>query len=93
MGKYERKTTKPVAGNFLETICWEIRVDTSGPLMGVIMAQCYGIILRFQGNGTWSSVEHPGSADLSRTMRSEASEVIGSVEQGDGDAQPMLVSK
>ena len=36
-------------------------------LMGVIMAQCYGIILRFQGNGTWSSVEHPGSADLSRT--------------------------
>ena len=41
--------------------------------MGVIMAQCYGIILRFQGSGTWSSVEHPGSADLSRTNRSEGS--------------------
>ena len=38
-------------------------------------------------------VEHPGSADLSRTMRSEVSKVIGSVEQGDGDAQPMMVPK
>ena len=84
---------KLYAGKFLETICWEIRVDTSGFLMGVIMAQCYGIILRFQGNGTWSSVEHPCSPDLSRTMRSEASKVKGSVEQGDGDAQPTLVPK
>ena len=59
---------KLYAGNLLmETMCWEIWVDTSGFLMGVIMAQCYGIILQFQGNGTWSSVEHPGSADLSRT--------------------------
>ena len=93
MGKYERKTTEPVAGNFLETICWEIRVDTSGFLIGVIMVQCYGIILRVQGNGTRSSAEHPGSADLSRMMRSEASEDIGSVEQEDGVAQPMLVPK
>ena len=45
---------------------------------------CYGIILRFQGNGTRGSVEHPGSADLSRTKRSEASKVIGSVKQGMG---------
>ena len=52
------------------------------------MAQCYGIILRFQGNGTRGSVEHPGSVDLSRTMRSEASEVIGSVEQGVGMRNP-----
>ena len=36
--------------------------------------------------------EHPGSTDLSRTIRSEASKVIGSVEQGDGDAQPMMVN-
>ena len=57
-------------------------------LMGVIMAQCYGIILRFQGNGTRGSVEHPGSADLSRTKRSEASEVTGSVEQGMGMRNP-----
>ena len=64
---------KLYAGNLLmETTCLESRVDTSSFLMGVIMAQCYGIILRFQGNGTWSSVEHPGSADLSRTMRSES---------------------
>ena len=91
--KFKHKTTEPVAGNFLETICWEIRVDTNGFLMGVIMAQCYGIILWFQSNGTWSSVEHPSSADLSRTMQSEASEVIGSVKQEDGDAQPMLVPK
>ena len=33
------------------------------------------------GNGTKGSVEHPGSANLSRTKRSEASEVIGSVKQ------------
>ena len=52
------------------------------------MAQCYGIILRFQGNGTRGSVEHPGSADLSRTMQSEASKVIGSVEQGIGMLNP-----
>ena len=62
VGKYERKTTKPVAGNFLETICWEILGNymlgnSDGYqwlLVGVIMAQCYSIILRFQGNGTWS---------------------------------------
>ena len=46
---------------------------------GVIVAQCYGIILRFQGNGARGSVEHPGSTDFSRTKHSE---VIGSVEQG-----------
>ena len=46
------------------------------------MAQCYGITLQFQGNGTRGSVEHPGSADLSRTKRSKASKVIGSVKQG-----------
>ena len=34
---------KLYAGKFLETICWEIRVDTSSFLMRVIMAQCYGI--------------------------------------------------
>ena len=39
-----------------------------------------------------AKVEHPDSADLSRTKQSEASKVIGSVEQGDGDAQPMLVN-
>ena len=57
-------------------------------LKGVIMAQCYSIILRFQGNGTRGSVEHPGSADLSRKMRSDASEVIGSVEQRMGMRNP-----
>ena len=73
--KFKRKTTKPVAGNFLETICWEILGNYilgnssgyQGFLMGVIMAQCYSIILWFQGNGTWSSVEHASSPDLSRT--------------------------
>ena len=57
-------------------------------LKGVIMAQCYSIILLFQGNGTRGSVEHPGSALLSRTMRSEATEVIGSVKQGMGMLNP-----
>ena len=51
---------------------------------GVLMAQCYGIILRFQGNGTWSSVDHPGGADLSTTKRSEVREVIGRVSRGMG---------
>ena len=36
-------------------------------------------------------VEHPVSADLTGMMQSVASEVIGSVEQEDGDAQPTLV--
>ena len=40
-----------------------------------------------------AQVEHPSSADLSRMMRSEVSEVIGSVEQGDGNAQPTMVPK
>ena len=71
---------KLYAGKFLETMCWKIWVDAGGFLMGVIMAQCYGIILRFQGNGRRGSVEHPSSADLSRMKQSEASEVIGSVE-------------
>ena len=40
-----------------------------------------------------AQVEYSSSADLSRMMRSKASEVIGSVEQGDGDAQPKMVPK
>ena len=82
---------KLYAKKFLETICWEIRVDTSGFLMGVILAQCYGITLRFQGNGIWISVEHPSSADLSRMKRSEGSYRKG--EQRDGDVKPTLVPK
>ena len=72
----------------METICWE-PPDGNHVLgnSGVIMAQWYGIILQFQGNGTRGSVEHPGSADLSRMKRSKASEVIGSVELGDGNAK------
>ena len=42
--------------------------------------------------GPGALVEHPGSADLSGTKQSEASKVIGSVEKGDGDAQPVLVN-
>ena len=79
---------KLYAGKFLETICWKIWVDAGCFLKGVIMAQCYGIILRFQGSGTRGSVEHPSSADLSRMMCSEVSEVIGSVEQGMGIRNP-----
>ena len=59
-------------------------MDAGCFLKGVITAPCYGIILQFQGNGTRGSVEHPGSADLSRTKHSEASEVIGNVEEGMG---------
>ena len=58
--KFKRKTTKPVAGNFLETICWEIlgnyMLGNSGGyqrlLIGVIMAQCYGFKAMTPGNGT-----------------------------------------
>ena len=32
----------------METMCWEIRVDVGGFLKGVIIAQCYSIILRFK---------------------------------------------
>ena len=59
-------------------------MDASCFLKGVIIAQSYGIILWFQGNVTRSSVEHPGSGDLSRTKRSKVSEVIGSIKQGMG---------
>ena len=72
----------------METMCWEIWVDAGGFLKEVIMAQCYGITLQFQGNGTRGSVEHPGSTDLSRTMRRKANKVIGSVEQGMGIRNP-----
>ena len=34
--------------NFLEAICWKIRMDAGGVLKGVIMAQCYGIKLWFK---------------------------------------------
>ena len=45
---------KLYADNLLiDTMFWEIRVEAGGFLMGVIMAQCYCITLRFQGNGTW----------------------------------------
>ena len=63
-------------------------MDAGCFLKGVIMAQCYGIRLRFQSNGTRGSFEHPGSADLSRTKRSKASKVIGRVEQGMGMLNP-----
>ena len=59
-------------------------MDAGCFLKGVIMAQCYGIRLRFQSNGTRGSVEHPGSADLSRTKRSKARKCRA----GDGDTQP-----
>ena len=52
------------------------------------MAQCYVTILWFEGSGTRGSVEHPGSADFSRTKRSEVSEVIESVEQAMGMLNP-----
>ena len=79
-------------GNYMLGKSWKLYAGKFGwmPavfLKGVIMAQCHGITLRFQGNGTRSSVEHPGGADLSRTKRSK---VIGSVEQGDGDAKPIM---
>ena len=67
----------------METMCWEIQVDSGGFLKGVIMAQC--ITLQFQGNGTRSSVEHPGSADLSRMKRS-----YRKCQAGDGDAKPIM---
>ena len=79
---------KLYVGKFLETMCWKIWVDASGFLKGVIMAQCYGIIIWFQGSGTRGSVQHPGSADLSRMKQSEVSEVIESVEQGMGMRNP-----
>ena len=50
---------KLYAGKFLETMCWKFRVDAGCFLKGVIMAQCYGTILQFQGSGTRGSVEHP----------------------------------
>ena len=79
---------KLYAGKFLETICWKIRVDAGCFLKGVIMTQCYRIILRLQGNGTRGSVERPGSADLSRMKHSEASEVNRKCRAGHGDAKP-----
>ena len=68
-------------------------VETSGFLMGVTMAQGYGITLWFQGMvpGAWLSI--PSSADLSRMMRSQVSEVIGSNERGMWDAQPNMAPR
>ena len=55
----------------METICWKIRVDAGGFFKGVIMAQCYSIILQFKAMAPGAQVEHPGSADHSRMMRSK----------------------
>ena len=65
--------------------------DSCTPLLKVqdtMLWHCMVSLLGFQGNGTRGSVEHPGSADLSRTKSSEASQVIGSVEQGMGMLNP-----
>ena len=53
------------------------------------MASHYG----FKTMAPGAQVEHPSSADLSRMMQSKVSEVIRSVEQGDGDAQQTMVPK
>ena len=45
------------------------------------MAQCYGIILRIQGNGSWSI---PAAQIFLERCRK--------VEQEDGDVQPMMVN-
>ena len=78
----------------METICWKIWVDAGSFLKGVIMAQCYGIILWFKAMAPEVQVEHPSSTDLCRMMRSalleaseallEASEVIGRSSRGMG---------
>ena len=56
----------------METICWKIREDASSFLKGVIMAQCYGVMLQFKAMAPGAQVEYPSNADLSRTMRSES---------------------
>ena len=59
------------------------------------MAQCYGIILWFQGLECWLSIPaaqtFPEQSEANALLK--ASKVIGSVEQGDGDAQPSMVPK
>ena len=91
---YAGKFCDPYEGNLLmETMCWEIRVDAGGFLRGEIMAQFYGITLRFQGKGARSIPVAQTFLERSEAKAFlEASKVIGSVEQGDGDAQPMLVN-
>ena len=74
-----------IFGNLLmETFCW----IPAAFRWEEIMSQGYGTILRFQGNGTWSTANEKksGSADLSRTMPSERSYRKG--EQGDGVSFP-----
>ena len=67
-------------------------MDAGGFLMGVIMAQCHGIILRFKAMAPGAQQEHPAAQTFLERCEAkallEASEVIGSVEQGDGMLLP-----
>ena len=58
-------------GNFLETICWKIRVDTGSFSIDKTMVLGYGITLWFQGNGPWQ---------LSLAMASGTHEAISAVQ-------------
>ena len=64
-------------GKFFETMCWESQMDGGG-FWHKATASYYG----FKAMAPGEQVEHPGSADLSRMMRSEASEVIGRPSRG-----------
>ena len=93
---YAGKFCDPYEGNLLmEAMCWEIRVDAGGFLRGVwhnATASHYGF------KATVPGAEFTIPAAQTFLERSEAktllevSKVMGSVEQGDGDAQPMLVN-
>ena len=82
---------KLYAGNLMmETMCWEIRVDAGGFLNW----GNYGTQLRHHTTDLrqWLQARKLSLPAVQTFLeQSEASKVIGSVEQGDGDAQQMLV--
>ena len=77
------------AGNLLtETMCWEIRVDAGGFLMGLTMAQCYGITLQFEAMVPGAELSIPAAQTFLERSEAkallEAREVIRRVIRGMG---------
>ena len=76
----------------METICREIRVDAGRFLKGVIMAQCYGIILRFKTMVPGARLSIPASQIFLERCEVEAlleaSEVKGMSSRGLGMLNP-----
>ena len=69
----------------METVCWEIRPIFDGANYGTMLWHHTTVSRQWY-------LERQLSIPAMQTFWNKASKVIGSVEQGNGDAQPMFVN-